>query len=46
MGRSRDEAQAAADTFLDNCERGDHEANDKLVRDQDPRDAFIVDADE
>lgn len=44
MGRSREAAQADVDEFLRNADRGNHEANDQLVRDQDPRDPFIIDS--
>lgn len=45
MGRSREEAQRAAEEFVRNASLGDHEANDRLVRDLDDRDPFIIDAD-
>lgn len=41
MGKS---AQQKADEFVKNAEKGDHSANDDFVRDEDPRDPFIVDA--
>lgn len=46
MGRSKDEAQRLADQFVANADRGDHAANDQLVRDVDDRDPFVIDADQ
>ncbi len=40
MGKSQ---QQKADEFVRNAEKGDHAANDDLVRDEDPRDPFIID---
>lgn len=37
MPRSREEAQDAAETFMNNYDRGDDPANDQLVQDLDPR---------
>lgn len=44
MGRSKEEAQRLADEFVANAERGDHAANDQLVRDVDDRAPFIIDS--
>lgn len=40
MGKK--DAQERADEFMKNADKNDNAANDKLVKDQDPRDPHIV----